>query len=643
MHAQSQHAHAAYRRPGYWLSVVTTAAMLSFLPGSAGGIASPQPIPKVSANADPVIAAAGDISCDPASSYYRNGDGTSTSCRQKYTSNLLVNTGLTAVLDLGDNQYYCGGYEAFQQAYDPTWGRVKSITHPAVGNHEYLTSGGTGCDITNEGGAGYFEYFGAAAGSPGKGYYSFDIGAWHIVALNSSCPQADGCGNGSPQYEWLQSDMAAHQNACTLAYWHIPLFSSGGRASSNTKALWQLLYNYNADVVLSGHDHIYERFAPQDASGNLDTARGLREFVVGTGGSNHTSIEEIAPNSDVRDNTTFGVLRLTLHQTSYDWQFVHEIVGSFSDSGSAMCHGLDRLPPSAPTGLVVSGISSSQVSLKWNASTDNVGVVGYKVFRNGAQIASVNTLAYADKSVRPETTYEYYVAAYDAAKLISSPSNTVSATTPAVSVPTPTPTPQPATLFLDGFETGSMSKWNSERGMVVESQIVAMGQYAARATGAGNAAFARRQLGTPESDLYYRIRFYVLNRGRNGVNLLRFQTSTGVPILTFHISASGQLGYWNNLKRRNVNSLVTVRPYRWQTLQVHVHIAGSSSRIDTWYNNMPVTGLSRMEALGISPIGRVQLGEQRTGLTFDIVFDGVVVSLAYVGKAPAAGSSIPNP
>jgi hypothetical protein len=181
---------------------------------------------------DPVIAAAGDIACDPSISTFHNGNGSSTSCREKYTSNLLVGTGLTAVLALGDTQYECGGYDAFLKSYDPSWGRVLSMTHPALGNHEYLTSGGTDCA---SGAAGYFDYFGSSAGSPGKGYYSFDIGAWHIIALNSNCSKVGGCGSGSPQYNWLKSDLAAHSNLCTLAFWHHPLFSSGGSPARRSK------------------------------------------------------------------------------------------------------------------------------------------------------------------------------------------------------------------------------------------------------------------------------------------------------------------------------------------------------------------------------------------------------------------------
>ena len=306
---------------------------------------------RVAAASDPVIAAAGDIACDPATSVFNNGKGTSASCRELYTSNLLVNAGLSAVLVLGDNQYYCGGFQAYVQSYDLSWGRIKSITHPVPGNHEYLTSGGTGCTTSNAGAAGYFQYFGAAAGTAGKGYYSFNIGTWHLIALNSECEDVGGCASGSPEYKWLKADLTAHPNQCTLAYWHIPLFSSGGRANSNALSFWQLLYTAKADIVLNGHDHIYERFAPQTPTGSADPGRGITEFVVGTGGNDHTTIAAPAANSRITNTTTYGVLELTLHPGSYDWKFVPEAGQTFTDSGSASCHTPAPQATSTPTPL----------------------------------------------------------------------------------------------------------------------------------------------------------------------------------------------------------------------------------------------------------------------------------------------------
>ena len=305
------------------------------LPAAMPGILGLEP---AVAAGDPVIAAAGDIACDPTSSAFNRGSGSSSTCRARYTSDLLVTGNFAGVLALGDNQYYCGGYDAFVRSYALSWGRVKSVTHPVVGNHEYLTSGGTGCDNGNQDAEGYFDYFGSAAGQQGKGWYSFNVGAWHLVALNSNCGDAGGCSKGSPQYNWLSADLAAHPATCTLAFWHIPLFSSGGRSAANMRSIWQLLYDRKADLVLEGHDHIYERFGPQTSTASADASRGLRSFVVGTGGANHTPLETVAANSEARNTSTFGVLRLTLHSSSYDWKFLPEAGKTFSDSGSASCH-----------------------------------------------------------------------------------------------------------------------------------------------------------------------------------------------------------------------------------------------------------------------------------------------------------------
>ena len=331
----------------FLLVLILVAGMLWILPAElTGQTILPGGLQSAAAASDPVIAAAGDIACDPSASTFNNGLGTSNACHQKYTSDLLINAGLTALLDLGDNQYACGGYQAYVQAYDLSWGKLKAITHPSVGNHELLTSGGTDCTSANAGAAGYFKYFGAAAGTPGQGYYSFDIGAWHIIALNSSCSSAGGCSSTSPQYKWLKADLATHPNLCTLAFWHIPRYSSGGRASAITQPFWQLLYDNNADLILNGHDHIYERFAPQNASGGVDQVRGMREFIVGTGGADHSNIAAIAANSEVRNAVTFGVLKLTLRSASYDWQFVPEAGKTFTDSGTQACHGS---VPNTPT------------------------------------------------------------------------------------------------------------------------------------------------------------------------------------------------------------------------------------------------------------------------------------------------------
>jgi hypothetical protein len=233
------------------------------------------------------------------------------------------------VLALGDNVYEAGTGQEFMHCYQPTWGRSKARTHPVPGNHEYETPGARG----------YFTYFGAAAGEPTKGYYSYDLGDWHIVALNSNCDEIGGCQAGSAQEQWLRADLAAHPTTCVLAYWHHPRFSSGLSGSTLAmRPIWQALYEAGADVVLSGHDHDYERFAPQDADGRRDPVRGIREFVVGTGGKSHYSIEIPIANSEVHNDTAFGILKLVLHPASYAWTFIPEAGQTFTDVGNDACH-----------------------------------------------------------------------------------------------------------------------------------------------------------------------------------------------------------------------------------------------------------------------------------------------------------------
>lgn len=233
------------------------------------------------------------------------------------------------VMAVGDLAYPDGSKENFA-CYDKTWGRVKSRTRPAPGNHEFHAAGATP----------YFDYFGPAAGDPKTGYYSYELGTWHIIVLNSECKDVGGCEAGSPQEKWLRADLAAHPAACTLAYWHKPLFSSGGAHGNDltVKPLWQALYDANADVIIGGHDHDYERFGPQTPEGGADPARGIREFVVGTGGKNHRPFAEPKPNSELRDANAFGVLKLTLKPGAYDWQFIPETGKTFTDSGSGTCH-----------------------------------------------------------------------------------------------------------------------------------------------------------------------------------------------------------------------------------------------------------------------------------------------------------------
>jgi hypothetical protein len=230
------------------------------------------------------------------------------------------------VFTLGDHAYPDGTVSEFSRCYAPTWGRHKARTRPAPGNHDYHLVHGIP----------YHEYFGAASGTAGKGYYSYDAGAWHVIVLNTSIP----INSSSPQIQWLRSDLAQHAgSACTLAYFHRARFSSGRHGSSTTPlAAWRVLYEAGADVVLSAHDHVYERFAPQTPDGSADTVRGIRQFTVGTGGAGLSELGTLQPNSEVLDNTHFGVLKLSLGPTGYRWHFLNAADGATLDSGSAACH-----------------------------------------------------------------------------------------------------------------------------------------------------------------------------------------------------------------------------------------------------------------------------------------------------------------
>jgi hypothetical protein len=245
------------------------------------------------------------------------------------TAKLLDNIPGT-VFTVGDNAYPSGTASEFKNCYGPSWGRHKSRTRPALGNHEYETAGASG----------YFGYFGAAAGDPDRGYYSYDRGEWHVVALNSNCKEVGGCGADSPQGRWLRNDLANHPAECTLAYFHHPLFSSGSDHGDQqiARPLWNALYAADADVVIGAHDHSYERFAPQGPDGARNKERGIRQFVVGTGGGTQHGFGKIRPNSQARKAGTPGVLKLTLKPGSYGWEFVPVAGETFTDSGTKSCH-----------------------------------------------------------------------------------------------------------------------------------------------------------------------------------------------------------------------------------------------------------------------------------------------------------------
>ena len=307
--------------------------------GSASAVSAATGV--VGLASDPTVVAVGDIACPAV-----NPMGSD--CKQGATATLAASQHPADVLMIGDGQYNSGLFSEYTSAgaYDATWGVFNPIVHPIPGNHDYTMSPTA---------AGYFQYFGTAANpqnTPG-GYYSFNVGTWHMVALNSNCSNSNpSCSDQlagattTAQTTWLTSDLAAHRSACTLAYWHHPRFASGFVGDSpGVGSLWTALSDAHADIVLDGHDHLYERYAQQDPNAKA-TSTGIREFVVGTGGENLSPIVKKETNLQLSDASDFGVLRLTLHATSYDWAFINTN-GTVKDSGTTACHGSGSGPANA--------------------------------------------------------------------------------------------------------------------------------------------------------------------------------------------------------------------------------------------------------------------------------------------------------
>ena len=277
--------------------------------GPTPGPPSVSPPPSVPPSGPQIFAGAGDIAmCD---------------VNSLATAALLDRIG-GLIFTLGDNAYFHGSRAEYRDCYDTTWGRHKGKTFPVPGNHEYESPGA----------APYYEYFGELASGPlGDGYYSFEVGDWHVVALNSNVA----VGSTSPQAAWLRSDLASSRARCTLAYWHHPLFTSGPNGDTQSmREFWRILYDASAEIVLSAHDHMYERFGPQDPDGRADAARGIRQFIVGTGGAFLRQPVTLHPNSENRI-ISFGVLKLTLSSDRYQWEFV-PVAGGATDGGSGVCH-----------------------------------------------------------------------------------------------------------------------------------------------------------------------------------------------------------------------------------------------------------------------------------------------------------------
>jgi fibronectin type 3 domain-containing protein len=500
------------------------------------------------------------------------------------------------------------------------YGQFNSITDPTVGNHEY----------TNGQAPGYFDYWNNV-----PHYYSYNSHGWHFISLdaNSAFNQT---APGTPQYQWLVNDLNSNSQPCTLVYYHQPFVNIGDEGySTYLSDFWSLFAQHSVDLVVNGHDHTYQRFTPLDGAGN-PSAGGVTEFVAGAGG--HALGAFITTDSRlVASAQQFGALRFELNSGGAAYQF-DNTNGDVLDSGSVPCNAsaFDTTPPSTPANLTAVASYKTRIDLSWNESTDNVGVTGYEIYRDGAPLVTVapqNT--YSDNSVLPGSTHTYKVRALDASDNHSPFSNDATATTPTVAV-----------LFHDGFESGDLSNWTANSGLFAQQSQVFAGSWAAEATATGGTVgpSAVKDLDQTKPSLYYVTRFNVLSQTTNA-NLMRFRNGLVAhnAVATLFVSSTGKLGLRNDVAGVATTSATSVSRPGWHTAQVHVTINGTSSSTEVWLDGSPVTDLTMSNInLGTSPVGRVELGDPSSARTFDVAFDEVAFDTDFIGDLtpPTAATNL---
>ena len=487
--------------------------------------------------------------------------------------------------------------------------RFNAITNPAVGNHEYQGSEAPG----------YFDYWNNV-----PHYYSFNAANWHIISLDSTS-QFNQTSPGTPQYDWLVKDLNSNPAACTMVYFHHPLYNNGPEGESlRMSQIWTLLAQYGVDVVLTSHDHDYQRWYALDGQGAI-TPNGITQFVVGTGGHGIQDFIKTDSRMAVGFDTppsAFGALRMELNLDGAAFQFIN-IQGSVLDAGSIPCSGnyVDTISPYAPSGLNAVSVSSTHVELNWTSATDNVGVTNYEIYRNGTLIATTGAVtSYADNTVTGGVAYQYQIKAKDASGNLSNSSNLALVTS--------------SLLFSDNFESGSLTNWTLVTGALnVQQQEVYDGTYAARGTSTGAATWAYKQLDTAQNNIYYRLRFKLMSLGSNAY-LMRFRTSSNTSLLGVYVTNTGKLAYRNDIAGIATTSNTNVQIGIWHDLQVRIFIDGTNSQTETWLNGIKIDALSKTESLSTTPVRRLQVGENSTGRIYDVAFDNVTVNSSFINMTP---------
>jgi Bacterial Ig-like domain/Bacterial Ig domain/Calcineurin-like phosphoesterase len=554
------------------------------------------------------------------------GDGADGAANSGNVTNLINSWNPNLFLYLGD-VYEKGTATEFYNSYGQSnsfYGRFKAITDPIIGNHEY----------ENGVAPGYHDYWDLGNNAPT--YYSYDAAGWHFIALNSNCGLLHICDPGQAEYEWLLNDLNTHNNVCTIAYFHHPVLNVGYEGYTTTmNNMWALMAQHGVDIVLTGHDHDYQRWMPLD--GNLNpSSTGMTEFVAGGGGHGIQTFKVTDPRMVIGYDTspyTFGALRLQLNQDGAGFQYIN-YQGLLLDSGAIPCNGApaDVTAPSTPANLTATTHSATQADLSWTHSTDNVGIAGYDIYRDGNLITSVGYVtSYSDTNLTLGSTHTYQVKARDAAGNTSVFSD-------------PAPVTLPSVLFSDGFESGNLSAWTSVTNLAVTSQEHYSGAYAARGTSTGTTAnFANKDLGPTQSNIYFATTFKVLSLGATSAYLQRFRTSTNGAIAGIFISGTtGKLGYRNDVTASSTTNGPIVTPNVWHHLQTHVQINGASSLVEVWLDGVQAATLTKTDSLGTNPIGRIQLGDSSNTDVYDIALDEVAVNTSFIDTTDSQAPSTPT-
>ena len=570
------------------------------------------------------------------------------------------------------------------------WARMRDITAPTIGNHEYL----------NGNGRPYFDYWNGV-----PHFYAFDAGAWRIVVLDSM-KSFDGYSPGSPQYEWLSDELVNDQHECTLVSFHHPRFSVGKYEGSPwLQPLWALMADNGVDIAVTGHDHNYQRWKPLGASGSF-SSKGMRQFVAGTGGHESYAIQRNDGRVAEAVGLVDGAIRFELEPGKARFSFVKSN-GQQMDSGQFACSPtIDRVPPSAPPTLSATATAPDRIDLQWDAASDDRGVTGYEIFREGALLDTTDgtTTTYADIGVADEQTYHYRVRAYDDAGNRGPRSPEAEATTPAGDTQPPSapgdlvadaPSPfhvdlawSPSTddvgvvaydvyrdgalvasvaghtladddvtpgdrydytvtardaagnvsppggpasvtlgagLFSDGFESGDLSAWTGSDHATVVDGIGLRGTHGLRLASTGiSRAYAYKTLASPKKNTYTKVTFEVLEQGAHAVDLVAIRTATGLGIVTAIVREDGTLAVQDDRTSEVIGSSKQVGT-GIHSLQIRTTVAGAESALTVWLDGQKVTALSKPRSLGTTFAGRIRLGDATLGRTLELVMDEIQV------------------